>query len=177
MRFDKALGGGSLLDMGCYAVSIVRGVLRRGAGRSAWASFDIDPESGVDLSAAALLEFSGGRDRAGLAPRSRLTGQGTYQVIGTKGTIDVPRAFIPGMGSRVAEGLVIVVDPDGRRTETSFEPADQYRLMAEAFADAVLSGQARSPTRREDAVDNMRVARRHRRLGARAEGAWRSNST
>lgn len=153
VRFDKALGGGSLLDMGCYAVSAARRFL--GEPTAALAAFDIDPKTGVDISATAVLEFPGAR--AALVSSSfKASGQGLYQVIGTEGTIDVPRAFIPGMGSRVAEGLMIVSDPDGHRGEKTFQPANHYRLMAEAFAEAVLSGKP-VPYPPEDAVNNMRA--------------------
>ena len=129
VRFDKTLGGGSLLDMGCYAVNAARRFLGEPVAAMAW--FDLDPAAGIDLAATAILEFPDDR-------------------------VDVPRAFIPGLGSRVAEGLVVVSDPDGRRSETLFEPANHYRLMAEAFADAVLSGEP-VPYPPEDAVQNMRA--------------------
>ena len=153
VRFDKRLGGGSLLDMGCYAVSAARRFLDEPV--AAMASFDLDPAAGIDLAATAILEFPGGRS-ALISSSFKGSGQGFYQVIGSKGVIDVPRAFIPGMGSRVAEGLIVVSDPDGRRTETTFEPANHYRLMAEAFANAVLSGRP-VPYPPEDAVNNMRA--------------------
>jgi xylose dehydrogenase (NAD/NADP) len=153
VRFDKKLGGGSLLDMGCYAVSAAR--LFLGEPVAALASFDVDPKTGVDLAASAILEFPDGRT-ALVSSSFKASGQGFYQVIGTEGVIDVPRAFIPGMGSRVGEGLVIVSDPDGRRFEKTFQPVDHYRLMAEAFAEAVLSGKP-VPCPPEDAVDNMRA--------------------
>jgi xylose dehydrogenase (NAD/NADP) len=154
VRFDQALGGGSLLDMCCYAVSIVRGAFGE-EPVAVMGSLDVDPVSGVDLAAAALIEFSGGR--VGLVSSSfKAGGQGTYQIIGSEGTIEVPRAIIPGLGSRVAETLVVLVDADGRRTETSFAPADHYRLMVEAFAEAVLSGRS-VPYPPQDAVANLRV--------------------
>lgn len=153
VRFDKALGGGSLLDMGCYAVSAAR--LFLGEPVAAQASFEVDPRTGVDLSASAILEFPDSRT-ALISSSFKASGQGLYQVIGMEGVIDVPRAFIPGMGSRVAEGLVIVSDPDGRRSEKTFQPANHYRLMAEAFAEAVLSGRP-VPYPPEDAVNNMRA--------------------
>jgi xylose dehydrogenase (NAD/NADP) len=153
IRFDRKLGGGSLLDMGCYAVSIVRRFL--GEPVAASAAMELDSGGSIDVATSAILEFEGGR--AGLVSCSfRASGQGFYQVIGSKGMIEVPRAFIPGMGSRVAEGLVIVSDPDGRRTEIAFPPVNHYRLMAEAFADAVLSRKP-VPYPPEDAVNNMRA--------------------
>jgi D-xylose 1-dehydrogenase (NADP+, D-xylono-1,5-lactone-forming) len=154
IRFDAKLGGGSLLDMGCYAVNAVR----RAMGSeplTASAFFDVDPKSGVDLAAAAALEFHGGRS-ALVSCSFKANGQGSYQVVGTGGVIDVPRSFIPGLGSRVAEGLVIVSDADGRRSETTFEPVNHYRLMAEAFAEAVLSGKP-LPYSPHDSVNNMRA--------------------
>src|SRR5690606_3845816 len=98
VRFDKALGGGSLLDMGCYAVSAARRFL--GEPVAALARFDVAPVSGVDLACSAILEFSGGRS-ALISSSFKAGGQGFYQIIGTQGVIDVLRSFIPGMGSRV----------------------------------------------------------------------------
>jgi predicted dehydrogenase len=60
------------------------------------------------------------------------------------------------MGSRAAEGLAIEVDADGRRTETVFPHDDHYRLMIDAFGEAVLAGRP-VPESPEDAVGNLRV--------------------
>jgi predicted dehydrogenase len=154
IRFKRELGGGALLDMGCYTVSIARWIIGQ-EPRAVLGSLDIDPALGIDVAARAILEFDGGRD-ALVSASFKAGGQGAYQVIGTKGTIEVPRAVLPGMGTRLAEGLVVQVDEDGRRTETRFEPVDHYRLMVEAFADSVLSGRP-VPFDPEDAVKNLAV--------------------
>lgn len=154
VRFQPALGGGALLDMGCYAVNVVRRVFGQEPTRVS-AFSDIHGQYGVDVATSAVLEFPGGK--MGLASCSFVAGgQGRYSVIGTDGVIEVPRAIIPGMDTRVAEGLVVVVDADGRRREEAFDPVDQYRLMAEGFAEAVLSGSP-VPFPPQDAVLNMRV--------------------
>jgi len=154
IRFDPQMGGGSLLDMGCYAVNIARRLFGE-EPRTVLGSLAIDPEFGVDVAASAILEFADGRS-ALISSSFKAGGQGVYQVIGTKGTIEVPRAIIPGMGTRLGDGLVIHMDADGRRTETHFEPVDQYRLMAEAFAGAVLAG-APVPYDPLDSVRNLAV--------------------
>jgi D-xylose 1-dehydrogenase (NADP+, D-xylono-1,5-lactone-forming) len=169
IRFDRALGGGSLLDMGCYAVSAARWIMGS-EPLAAAAISDNDPGTGVDLAVAAVLEFPEGRT-ALVSCSFKGSGQGFYQVIGSKGVIEVPRAFIPGLGSRVADGLVIESDPDGRRIETTFEPANHYRRMVEAFAEAVLAGKP-VPYEPEDAVGNMRALdaiAASARLGGRVE--------
>jgi predicted dehydrogenase len=154
IRFKPEMGGGSLLDMGCYTVNVARGIL--GAEPHAvFGRLDMNPALGIDVSASAVLEFEDGRS-ALISSSFKAGGQGAYQVIGSKGTIEVPRAIIPGMGTRVAEGLVILADEDGRRSETRFEPVDQYRIMVEAFADAVLSGRP-VPYDPADGVKNLAV--------------------
>jgi xylose dehydrogenase (NAD/NADP) len=169
VRFNAVLGGGSLLDMGCYAINVARHVMGDEPG-SVMGILYTDPQFGVDLSAAAILEFGGGRTAA-ISSSFCAGGQGVYQVIGTKGVIEVPRAIILGMGSRLGEGLVVVVDEDGRRTETRFEAVDQYRLMVEAFAAAVLLG-APVPYDPRDSIRNLRVCDAivaSHRSGSRAE--------
>ena len=114
VRFKRELGGGSLLDTGCYGISICRMTFgeRPGSVRG-WRR--MDDQFNVDVSAAGILELSGGR--VGYASCSFAAGgQGFYTVIGRKGTIEVPRAIIAGQGDRIAETLIVVSDERGGRT-------------------------------------------------------------
>lgn len=154
VRFIPDLGGGARLDMGCYSVSIVRGILGR-EPETVQGWLDIDRRFGVDVAAAALLGFSDGVVATATCS-FRAGAQGSYTVVGTKGVIEVPRAIIPGMDTRVPEGLIVVMDADGRRVEETIPAARQYTLMAEGFAKAVLEG-GPVPFPPVDAVRNMRV--------------------
>lgn len=154
VRFIAELGGGARLDMGCYSVSIVRGIIGR-EPETVQGWLDIDPRFGVDVAAAGLLGFSGGVVATATCS-FRAGAQGAYTVVGTKGSIEVPRAVIPGMDTRVANGLIVVMDADGRRMEETVPPARQYTIMAEDFAKAVLEGGS-VPFPPVDAVQNMRV--------------------
>jgi xylose dehydrogenase (NAD/NADP) len=58
-RFREAHGGGALLDVGCYTVSVARWIL--GEPDEVLASEHVD---GVDLTVSALLRFPGGRTAA-----------------------------------------------------------------------------------------------------------------
>jgi xylose dehydrogenase (NAD/NADP) len=154
VRFAPALGGGALLDMGCYTVSIVRMAFGEEPEHvRGWQH--VDERFGVDVSTAALLEFSGGRV-ALVSCSFEANGQGFYRLIGRSGLIDVPRAVIPGLGDRSAETIVIKVDANGRRTQEEIAPVNQYRLMVEAFAEAVLKRQP-MPLPPFDSIANLRA--------------------
>lgn len=56
-RFDAALGGGALFDVGCYAVSMAHWILGDPEQVLAWGRM----RDGIDMTAAALLIFDQGR--------------------------------------------------------------------------------------------------------------------
>jgi D-xylose 1-dehydrogenase (NADP+, D-xylono-1,5-lactone-forming) len=153
IRYIDSLGGGALLDMGCYTVNIARMIFgaepERVIGR-----MHIDPAFGIDTTACGILEFATGI--ATVTWSCAADGQGAYTIVGTDGTIEVPRGIIPGLGTRVAEGLVILIDPDGNRREELFEPANQYKNMVDAFAEAVLNKKP-VPLPPEDSLNNSKV--------------------
>jgi predicted dehydrogenase len=62
VRMKKELGGGALLDVGCYTVSVARWILGEPDGVAAWA---VGRE--VDMTVSALLRFPGGATAAAWA--------------------------------------------------------------------------------------------------------------
>jgi xylose dehydrogenase (NAD/NADP) len=154
VRFSPELGGGALLDMGCYVVHIARSVFAEEplAVLGRWTT---DEQFGVDTAASGILEFSGGRS-AVVSCSFKGNSQGFYRVVGRLGLIDLPRGIIPGLADRVSEALIIVSDATGARREERLPPVDQYQLMIEAFADAVLRN-GPMPYAAADTVANMVV--------------------
>ena len=153
IRFQPELGGGALLDMGCYSVSIARMCFATEPERVT-GLLRTDDAMGVDMSVAAMLEFRGGVALVGASFEA--DGNGSYKVVGSQGSIEVPRGIIPGLGTRAAEGLVIVCDQDSNRREEVFEPVNQYRLMVDAFAEAVLKDKA-LPLSVHESLNNMKA--------------------
>ena len=153
VRFQPALGGGALLDMGCYTVNAAR-MIFNSEPRRVIARLGIDSRYGVDRNAHGILEFAKGM--ALISCGFDAQGLGHYSIVGTKGVIEVPRGFIPGYGTFAAEAMVIIVDGDGNRREEYLAPVNQYGLMADAFCEAIAGGnEAFLPP--SDSIRNMAV--------------------
>jgi predicted dehydrogenase len=148
-------GGGALMDVGCYSVNLSR-MLFGGEPRRVLASVERDASMGVDVLTSGLLEFDDGV--ATFTCSTRAEPDQRVHVYGTEGRIAVGIPFnippdIPTQVFVTAGGD----PPVAPSTEVlTFEPADQYAIQAERFADAVLDGTP-VPTPPEDAIANMRV--------------------
>jgi D-xylose 1-dehydrogenase (NADP+, D-xylono-1,5-lactone-forming) len=160
VRLQRALAGGALLDVGCYAVNASRMVFGE-EPRYATAWREYDERFGVDVALAGVLEYPG-RRFATVDCSFKAGYSGWYMVLGSDGTIEVPRAFTPQLDDTV----VVIADAQGHRRAEHFAGVDQYRLMAESFAAAVLAGEP-VPYAPDDAVCNMRAIDALARAAAR----------
>jgi predicted dehydrogenase len=131
-RLQAELGGGALYDTGCYCVDVARWILGEPEDVVSVAHVD-----GVDMSLAAALSFGGG-------------GQATLWA-----SFEAPEH----------QELVVVGEGETSRLDRPFtswrDPDDPYRLMVEAFAEAVLSGSP-APLPVENSIANLRVLDRIR---------------
>jgi predicted dehydrogenase len=133
VRLVPALGGGSLWDVGCYAVNVVRVV----AGREPVEAFgwaELGP-SGVDECFSGLLRFPGGITAAVHSSfRSR---RGAWlEIVGRGGTLRVADPFRPGVRAAI-DVLRTGEEPDAVVVDGS--PALFVRLV-EDFVAAVVGG-------------------------------------
>lgn len=138
IRLQPDLGGGALLDVGCYAVSVSRWILGEPDGLSAWARHDESRPAGVDLTVSALLHFPSGATAAVWAS-CESPEQQDLTVISRDGTQRLERPF------------------------TWREAADPYQLMVESFGDSILGGQEVAIPIRES-IANMKALDRIREL-------------
>lgn len=162
IRLVAELGGGALMDVGCYCVNVSRTL----AGREpevVQATAEWGP-TGVDEALAGMMRFPGGLvahfDCALTMERCE-----AYEVAGTDGWLRLDASFLPGTAD------VEIVERRGREGERRHAVSgdDEYRLMVEHFADCVLHDRSpRYPAR--EAAANMRVIEALYR-SARAGGA------
>ncbi|WP_081985515.1 Gfo/Idh/MocA family protein [Natrinema salifodinae] len=148
IRLSPDLAGGSLMDVGCYAVSLVRQVL--GEPERAYASTTDTRDAGVDTELTGVLEYADGatgRVSSGFDTR----GVQRYRIEAANGWVEVENAFDVPDGELQLEYRI-----DGRRGVETFDPVDQFRLEIDHFADRVAAG--RPPrTDGDEAIANMRA--------------------
>ncbi|MGQ3329083.1 Gfo/Idh/MocA family protein [Halorubrum sp. FL23] len=149
VRLDPDLAGGSLMDVGCYPVSLVRTVL--GEPERAYAHTHDTRDAGVDTELAGVLEYADGRS-ARIASGFDTQLVQRYRIDAANGWIAVERAF----DAPTDESVDLTYEIDGRHGVETFDPVDQYRLQVEHFADCV-ADDARPLTDGAEAIRNMRV--------------------
>ena len=149
------IGGGGLMDIGCYAIATARYIFGAEPARVA-ATLDRDPDMGIDRLTSALIEFPGARHLT-FTCSTQLSLHQHVTIVGTKGRIEVP---IPFNAPNDRPNRIIIDDGSdlvggGARVE-EFPVADQYALQGDDFVRAV-RGEAPLEFPIEDAIANMRV--------------------
>jgi len=149
IRWDAGLGGGALMDVGCYCVNVGRTMA--GAEPVEVRAMANWHSGGVDEQMAGSLLFANGVlahfDCALNMERTEV-----YQLLGTDGHLRVQKAFVPGTDEAVIEQF----DAENNLSTLKVEGANEYQLMVEHFADCALNDlPLRYPA--EEAALNMKV--------------------
>src|SRR5680860_582999 len=142
-------GGGSLMDIGCYPISISRYLFGE-EPKNIMANIEYHPEFKVDILASGILEFEKGQSSFFCATQMAENQQA--QIFGTKGSLIFEIPFNPPKDRPAKIWLV----KQSKRTLIDFEICDQYALQADAFALTIL-GNKKAPIGLDDAVNNMIV--------------------
>jgi predicted dehydrogenase len=150
VRNQAAIGGGGMMDIGCYCLSFARWIFGAEPGRVLGVA-DLDPGFGTDRLASGLLDF--GRGTASFTCSTQLVPYQRAQIFGTEGRleIEIPCNAPPDQPTRLWHQRA-----GGAAEEITFPICDQYTLQADAFARAVLDDTP-VPTPLADAVGNMRT--------------------
>jgi len=148
VRWFPEMGGGALMDVGCYPVSLTRLLLGEEPAQAMAAA--VFSDTNVDETLAGILRFPADRHLV-FECSFRAAGGQAMTIIGEEGRIDVPVAFLHGLGT-----TEIHLHCGDQVKTLSFGPADEYQLMIESFGRAVLQGEP-LPVTPADAVANMRA--------------------
>ncbi len=146
---SKECGGGSLMDVGCYPVSIAR-LIFGAEPISVMANMDLDPHLGVDLSTSGILEFEHGR--AIIYSSIRQFENQTVKISGTEGKIVVELPFNPSKD----EPSKLTITRNQGSADLFVGPCHQYLVQVESFARAVIDNKE-VPVSLYDSLRNMKV--------------------
>lgn len=154
IRNDPDIGGGGLMDIGCYQISLSRFLFGAEPQRLV-ATVENDPEFGTDRLASALMEFAGGHISSfvcstQVAPHQRV------DVVGTDGRIEILIPFNAPLSGPTSIRWHLSGDPHDEIREIVFDKTDQYQIQGELMSEAILSD-GPVPTPLSDAVANMIV--------------------
>jgi predicted dehydrogenase len=150
VRNQKELGGGGgLMDIGCYPISLSRWIFDAEPVRVV-GTVAIHPTFGVDTLASGIMDFGSGTATFTcgtlIAPYQRVV------IFGTEGCIEIEIPFnaLPDGGHRLwlRRGAELVTDDVGHQ--------DQYTFQGDLLSRAILDDTP-VPTPIDDAVANMRV--------------------
>ncbi|MCU0405128.1 MAG: Gfo/Idh/MocA family oxidoreductase [Chitinophagaceae bacterium] len=149
IRNKSDIGGGGLMDIGCYCISLSRWLFGQEPARVS-AVMEPDPVMMTDRLASGILDFSTGTAlftcSTQMMPFQRAT------ILGTEGAIEIE---IPFNAPPDKPTRLWMYTKKGRE-EVVFEAVDQYTLQGESFSRSILED---TPvyTPIEDAIGNMKV--------------------
>ena len=155
IRNRADIGGGALMDIGCYLVHAARYAFNAQPTRVV-SLISRDPEMHTDRLTSALLDFGDAR-QAIFTCSTQLVPSQRLHFFGTTGRIELE---VPVNAAATRPARLLMDDGTdlygGGLTIETFPLVDQYTLQAEAFAQAVFDN-TEVPVPIEDAIKNMAV--------------------
>ena len=149
LRHIPELGGGALMDLGCYPVHLLRTLM--GAEPAVTEAKAVMSESGVDLGLEGHLRFpcgARGQVVCSMALDAKL--EARLKIVGDKGQIDFVNPLAPHLGHKIT-----ITTREEKRCKVA-EHKTTYTCQLEHVLD-VLAGVAQPLTGGGDAIANMTV--------------------
>ncbi len=165
---NNALGGGGILDVGCYCLSMARLVAGAAQGKDFAEPVELTgcaklhETTGADEWAIASLKFPGGIV-AELSTGVRLNQENVVRIYGSEGSILLPEPYLPAREGGAAR---IVIRKRGQSEPQEIvvqSPRPLYTIEADTVAEHIAERQAPSPAMTwEDSLGNMKALDRWR---------------
>lgn len=149
IRNQSDIGGGGLMDIGCYNISLSRFIFGQ-EPRRVMGIVEYDPDFQTDRIASGILDFE--RGASTFTCSTQLTAYQRVNIFGTTGRVEIEIPFNapPDKPCRLWHQRGDAIE------EITFDICDQYTIEGDEFSLAVIHDTP-VPTPLEDAVANMRV--------------------
>lgn len=149
---NQEYGGGSLMDIGCYPISVSR-LIFNSEPEKVFGSVEYHPKLKIDTLASAILKFKEGT--SSFFSSIRIGERQRAQIFGTEGEIEFDIPFNP----KANQPSKILLHRNNKTEEIIFEACDQYAIQGDLFSLAILNNKD-VPTPMQDAINNMKVIER-----------------
>jgi predicted dehydrogenase len=167
IRNKADIGGGAVMDIGCYPINISRFLFEREPVRVS-AIVDRDPAMHTDRLTSAMLDFAPGQGT--FTCSTQMVPSQRVEVLGTRGRIEIEIPFNTPPDKPTRIFIDDGSDLAGRNARTEeFPTCDQYTIQGDRFTQAIQENLP-VPVSLEDAVANMTVI--DAVLAAGDSGAW-----
>ncbi len=168
--WSKALGGGGILDVGCYPVSLARLLAGAAAGRpfadplAVTGAARLHPRTGVDAWAVATMRFPG-EVLATLSTGIGVAQENALRVFGSEGSLFVPSPWAMSREGACPGRIVVARRGEAVREVGIASSASSFTLEADAAGGAIRAGRAEAEPPAMTWADSLG--------NARALDAWR----
>jgi predicted dehydrogenase len=151
IRTQRELGGGTLYDIGVYCINAARYLFRAEPKEVMAISVNSVPGKlpEIDESTGALMRFDGERVAA-FVTSFNASDVASYQIVGTKGRLDVDPAY------EYSEGLSYKLTIDGKTRQKKLGKRDQFAAELLYFADCILKNRTPEPSG-EEGLQDVRI--------------------
>lgn len=149
IRNVPEFGGGALMDIGCYPISLSRFIFDA-EPRQVFATMEVDPRFKTDCLTSGILDF--GHGTSTFTCSTQLRPYQRVNIFGTGGRVEIEIPF----NAPTDRPCRMWRQHGGQVDEILLEICNQYTIQGDLFSRAVLDDTP-VPTPLEDAVANMRV--------------------
>jgi glucose-fructose oxidoreductase len=165
IRLKKALGGGTLYDIGIYCINAARCIFQAEPIEvTAFSANNGEPRfEEVDEITSAILRFPDQR-LAAFTTSFGADDISTYKIVGTKGNLRVEPAY--DYSEALKHHLTI---KGGKTRERTFRKRDQFAPELIYFSDCVLKGKTPEPSGKEGLADVRIIQALYRSAAAKGE--------
>ena len=149
IRHMAEIGGGGLMDIGCYCISLARFIFNIEPQRVS-GKIEYDPEFKTNRLCSGLLDF--GDQSSTFSCATQLAPYQRVNIFGTKGRIEIEIPF----NAPPDQACRIWLQQDDKLEEITFELCDQQTVQGDLFSEAILN-KTEVTTPLVDSLKNMRV--------------------
>jgi predicted dehydrogenase len=166
IRNKVEVGGGGMMDIGCYSVSLSRFLFDE-EPKSVVAMLEQDPVMGTDRITSGMMNFSKGSST--FTCSTQLMPYQHVNILGTSGRIEIEIPFnpLPTHKTKILLHTISGIE------EIVFDEIDQYTVQADSFAKAILE-YTPVPFNIKDGINNMKVIEAI--LSSAKDNRWKSIS-